>query len=111
MPCRSVLPAALAAAAFSLSLFADTMEAGAYDCEAKVNETLREQGVSPDEVDSVQLKRRSAGANPSSNYTLDAWARLKSCSSGALVVHMTRYCFVQDIYTTGDCRIGDLPNY
>src|SRR3546814_2265143 len=111
MPFRPLRPAALAAAVVSLSLVAGTTAAGAYDCEAEVNRTLQEQGVRQDNVESVKLVRRSAGANPSSNYTLGAWSRLKSCSSGALVVHLTRYCFVQDVYTTGECSVGSLPDY
>src|SRR3546814_3605159 len=77
MPFRPLRPAALAAAVVSLSLVAGTTAAGAYDCEAEVNRTLQEQGVRQDNVELVKLVRRSAGANPSSNYTLDAWSRLK----------------------------------
>src|SRR3546814_7766889 len=111
MPFRPLRPAALAAAVVSLSLVAGTTAAGAYDCEAEVNRTLQEQGVRQDNVESVKLVRRSAGANPSLNYTLDAWSRMKSCSSGALVVHMTRSCFVKDVYTRSECSVGSLPDY
>src|SRR3546814_7238020 len=107
MPFRPLRPAALAAAVVSLSLVAGTTAAGAYDCEAEVNRTLQEQGVRQDNVESVKLVRRSAGALPSSHYTLDARSRLKSCCSCALVVHMKRYCFVQYVYTTVDCSVGN----
>lgn len=107
---RSFLCAA-ALAAFTLSLSLGSGSAAAYTCEERVNEALQELGVSQADVASTKLVRRSRGANPSSNYALDAWVRLKSCSSGALVVHMTRYCMVQDRYTTGECSVGSLPNY
>lgn len=92
-------------------LIAMPTSAQAFQCEPQVKETLQQRGVSQNDVDSVKVVRRSAGARPSNNYTLDAWVRLKSCSNGALVVHMTRYCMVQDSYTTGDCRVGDMPSY
>ena len=111
MLARPLVPAALVAAVFSLSLAIATTSASAYDCEAQVNSQLQERGVSQSDVESVKLTRRSRGARSSSNYSYDAWVRLKSCNDGALVVHMTDYCMVQDIYTTGDCRAGDLPNY
>ncbi|HEY9538436.1 MAG TPA: hypothetical protein VIS03_12675 [Kiloniellaceae bacterium] len=110
MPFRSFLPAALAAAVISLSLVAGTTAAGAYDCEAEVNSTLQEHGIAQSDVESAKLLRRSPGKSPSS-YTYDVQVRLKSCTAGAVVVHMTKYCMVQDVYTTGDCRVGDLPNY
>lgn len=110
MPFRSLLPAALAAAVFSLSLVAGTTAAGAYDCEAEVNSTLQEHGIAQSDVESVKLLRQSPGKS-SSSYTYNAWVKLKSCSAGAAVVQMTKYCMVQDVYTTGNCRIGDLPNY
>ncbi|HEY9550420.1 MAG TPA: hypothetical protein VIR45_13050 [Kiloniellaceae bacterium] len=110
MSFRSFLCAA-ALAAFTLSLSLGSGDADAYECEDHVNRVLQEQGISQADVASTKLVRRSRGANPSSNYALDTWVRLKSCSSGALVVHMTRYCMVQDIYTTDECSVGSLPNY
>ena len=85
--------------------------AAAYQCQEQVERALQQSGVQLENVTSVEVVRRSRGANPAGNYALDAWARLGTCSNGAVVVHMTRYCFVQDVYTTGDCRAGDLPNY
>lgn len=117
MPVRSPIPVrlphavAVVVAVLSLFLAAGADSAKAYDCQEQVSSQLQELGVSQSTVDSVELARRSGGARSPSNYTYDAWVRLQSCSNGALVVHMTRYCSVQDVYTTGDCRVGDLPNY
>ena len=79
-------------------------------CEDRVNRELQDMSVSPDDVKSVEVMRRGAGGKASNNYTLDAWIRLHSCS-GYLMIHMTRHCTVQDIYTTGDCRIQGTSNY
>lgn len=105
------LPLASFAAAVVFFLAFNASGAAAYQCEPQVDRTLQQRGISQNDVDSVKVVRRSAGARPSNNYRLDAWVRLKSCSNGALVVHMTRYCMVQDSYTTGDCRVGDMPSY
>jgi hypothetical protein len=113
MPVRSsariLFPAALLAATLSLSFAASS--ASAYDCQEQVSRQLQEHGVSQSDVESVTLARRAGGAKSPNNFTFDAWVRLKSCSNGALVVNMTDYCMVQDVYTSGDCRVGDLPNY
>jgi hypothetical protein len=102
--------AASFAAAFVLFLVTPITGAAAYQCEQKVDQALQEHGVDQNDVQSVKVARR-AGGRSSSSHTLDAWVRLKSCSNGALVVHMTRYCMVQETYTTGDCRVGTLPAY
>lgn len=111
MPTRSVLSAAVVAAAFSLSLAASPTSASAYECEEQVNEALQEQGVNQTDVDSVKLARRTGGARSSSIYSYDAWVRLKSCSNGAVVVNLTKYCMVKQVYTTGDCEVSGMPSY
>lgn len=111
MPFRSITSAALLAAAFSLSLVFGSSGASAYDCEEQVNQVLTEHGIDQNEVQSVKISRRSGGAKSASIYSLDAWVRLNSCSNGALVINMTKYCMVQNVYTTGDCRVERMPAY
>lgn len=107
---RSVVSSVLGAAAFSLFLAIGATGAGAYDCESQVSEQLQQLGVAESDVASVRLMRQSPGKSPSS-YTYNAWVRLKSCSKGAVVVRMTKQCLVQDVYTTGDCRVSEASTY
>src|SRR3546814_20399919 len=58
---------------------------------AEVNSTLQEHGIAQSDVESAKLLRRSPGKSPSS-YTYDVQVRLKSCTAGAVVFHMTKYC-------------------
>lgn len=111
MPVRSILSAAALGAAVSLPFAAASPAAQAYDCEAEVNEALQQNGISQGDVESVQLARRSGGARSASIYSYDAWVRLKTCSNGAVVVNLTKYCMLQQVYTTGDCQVGQMPNY
>ena len=85
--------------------------ASAFECEEQVNRVLQERGISQSDVQSVKVTRRTGGARSAGIYSLDAWVRLNSCSNGALIVSMTKYCMVQQSYTTGDCSVGDMPNY
>ena len=111
MPIRSKLQTALLATTLALSFAAAIPAASAFQCEQQVNQALQERNVQQTDVQSVEVVRRSGGARSSSIYQLDAWVRLNSCSNGALVVSMTKYCMVQSSYTTGDCSVGDLPHY
>jgi hypothetical protein len=111
MPIRSTACAVVLAAAFFLSPAVGTTSASAYECERQVNQVLQEHGIDQSEVKSVEIARRSGGAKSGSIYSLSAWVRLSSCTNGALMVNMTKYCMVQDVYTTGDCRVGELPSY
>jgi len=108
MQIRTLTRAAILAA-FSLSLTAAS--ASAFQCEPEVNQALQERSVNQSDVNSVKVMRRTGGARSASIYSLDAWVRLKSCSNGALIVNMTKYCMVQNVYTTGDCSVADVPRY
>jgi hypothetical protein len=111
MPIRSKLQAAILAATVSFSLAVGVPAASAYQCEQQVTQVLQERGISQNDVKSVNVERRSGGARSSGIYSLDAWVRLNSCSNGALIVNMTKYCMVQQSYTTGDCKVGNMPRY
>ena len=108
MQIRTLTRAAILAA-FALSLTAAS--ASAFQCEPEVNQALQERGVNQSDVDSVKIMRRTGGAKSASIYSLDAWVRLNTCSNGALIVNMTKYCMVQNVYTTGDCSVAGVPHY
>lgn len=111
MPKRPLPAAALLAATLLLPLAALSNPAVAADpCEAAINQALQDSGVAASDVQSVTVKNRARGAKSPTNYGRAAWVRLNSCS-GHVVVNMTRYCMVQDVYTTGDCRLPGMPNY
>lgn len=111
MPIRSKLHAAIAAAAVSGFFVVGIPAASAYQCEDQVTQVLQQHNVSQSDVESVEVVRRTGGAKSAGIYSLDAWVRLNSCSNGALVVHMTKYCMVQDSYTTGDCTSDNMRSY
>jgi len=110
MPIRSLTLAAIPAA-FALSLTVAAPSASAFQCEQEVNEALQQHSVNQSEVKSVKVMRRTGGAKSAGIYSLDAWVRLNSCSKGALVVNMTKYCMMQNVYTTGDCSVAGVPRY
>lgn len=111
METRASRRAAWLAAVLALPLAALPGRAAAIECEEQIEETLQEIGVPRDDVDSVTLERRQRTPNPPTNYVYDAWIRLDSCGQGYLVVNMTRYCYVQQSYTRGDCQVSGVPHY
>ncbi|MEO3429163.1 hypothetical protein AAFN88_09925 [Pelagibius sp. CAU 1746] len=107
-------PAAALAVALALPLAVSTIvtagpATAAALCQPQIDRTLQDLSVPQSEVKSVKVVRRSGGARSASNYRLDAWIGLESCSSGHLVIDMTRNCVVQQSYTTGDCSLPGLP--
>lgn len=107
MTVRPLFRAAGLAAVLTLPMMLNAGPAAAA-CETQVQDALRQLSVPPSDVTSVKVVKRSAGAKSGSNYTYDAWVGLNSCR-GHLVIPMTRGCLVQKSYTTGDCRVGNLP--
>lgn len=83
----------------------------AAQCEEEVAEKLRELGISQTNVESVQVTKRQFVDEPRPRYEYNAWVKLRSCSDGALVVHMTDYCYVQQTYTQGNCQVSEVPQY
>lgn len=104
LACLISLPAAASL------LAASAPAAAALQCEAQINESLAGMSIPQDDVKSVRVMRRGKGAKSATNYTWDAWVRRNSCS-GYVMIHMTRTCMVQEVYTTGDCRVDGMQRY
>ena len=109
------LPRTAAALAASLTLplgfTGAPAAAAAATCQAQIDQVLQNLAVPQSEVKSVKVVHRSGGARSATNYRLDAWVELGSCSRGHLVIDMTRYCVVQQSYTTGGCSLPGLPSH
>lgn len=97
-------------ASLVLSLTFPLQSSAAEQCQAQIDSALQQHGVAADDVESMKVVKQSRGARSPSNYALDAWIRLKSCD-GYVMVNMTRSCHVQQVYTTGDCKIDGMPSY
>ncbi len=81
---------------------------GAVRCEEQIRKALSEVPIEDSDIESIQVRRSGGGGRSSSNYSLDAWIRLKSCSSGYLMVALSSRCHVQDTYTKGGCQVSGL---
>ena len=85
--------------------------AAAATCQQQIDAELQRISVSSEDVESIDVMRRSFGAKASNNFSYDAWIKLKSCDSGHLVVHLSKSCAVMSSYTTGNCKMPDMTNY
>jgi hypothetical protein len=85
--------------------------AAAETCQQQIDEELQRMSVPSENVESIDIMRRSFGAKASNNFSYDAWIRLKSCDSGHLVVHLSKSCAVMSSYTTGNCKMPDMTSY
>ncbi|WP_420349002.1 hypothetical protein [Pelagibius sp.] len=110
MSLRALFLGCLFSLASATALLSSPQQAHAVRCEAQINAALEKMSVPQSDVKSVKVTRRSKGAKSASNYTYDAWVRLNSCS-GYFMVQMTRYCYVMDSYTSGDCDFSGMTNY
>ena len=81
---------------------------GAVRCEEQIRKALSKVPIDESDIESIQVRRSGGGGRSSSNFSLDAWIRLKSCSSGYLMVALSSRCHVQDTYTKGNCQVSGL---
>jgi hypothetical protein len=110
MTLRSKSLATVLAVAVALPLSLPAASAAAAECQPQIDKTLQSHAIAQDDIKSIVVMRRSRGGMSASNYRIDAWVRLKTCS-GYVMVSMTRHCVVQQTYTTGDCKIDGLPSH
>ena len=83
----------------------------AKDCPAVVLDRLEQIGVDLADVTKISYAPQSESKDDGSRIVgLDAWVRFHSCQ-GALIVDMTTYCYVRQIYTHGGCVRPGLPHY
>ena len=83
----------------------------AKDCHAVVLDRLDQKGVDLAEVRKISYTPQTEGGENSTRIIgWDAWVRFHSCQ-GALIVDMTDYCYVRQIYTRGGCERPGLPHY
>jgi hypothetical protein len=106
---RRLLPAL---AALTVLACIPTGPALALDCSREAQEELSRLGLADGDIGSIRYVQKY---NPSGNgpdvLGVRAWVRLKACSSGYLVVDMTRSCFVRQSYTRGACRVEGITAY
>jgi hypothetical protein len=93
-PMAALLAASLAAA-----------PASALDCRENAEAELQRLAIDADQISAIRYVEK---INPSEQgpgvLGVRAWVRLRDCSSGHLVIDMTRSCFVRQSYTRGECR-------
>ena len=94
------------------ALFIFAGPAGALDCSRETEAELDRLGLGQSDVSSLRYvqKYNPNGTGPDV-LGVRAWVRLKACSSGYLVIDMTRTCFVRQSYTRGACRLEDVTAY
>ncbi len=82
-------------------------EAGQKYCEATVAERLDRLNVEPSDIRGIDyVKEHSVRRRHSDRVAgFTAWVSLKSCR-GSLVIDMSRYCRVRQVYGRGACDLG-----
>jgi len=110
---QPLLPAVVALFCFLLAGALSTAgPAKALDCRQEAQRELQELGVTAEDIASMRYVEKY---NPTEQgpdvLGVRAWIRLAACSSGYLVVDMTRSCFVRQSYTRGECRREGITAY
>jgi hypothetical protein len=99
-----LLPSLLAALAAGPAL--------ALDCQRETEEEMARLGLGTEDISDIRYVEKY---NPSETgpdvLGVRAWMRIKSCTSGYLVIDLTRTCFVRQSYTRGGCHLNDVTAY
>ena len=97
---------AAAALAITSLLLPGPLPAEETRCAAAAEDHLRALGVSPGDVTRLlHLERYQFVFDQETVVGYEAWADLKSCPRGQLVLVMGRACSLKTFFTTGSCRL------
>ena len=74
-------------------------------CRDDAEQELAKLGVAAEDLDKIVIgKNRSRRDGESYLVGYSAWSYLKTCD-GAVVIDLSKECWVQQIYTRGACRL------
>lgn len=79
-------------------------------CKTVAAKHLETLGIGAEDVVDIAMIRILNNPEISSIIELQAWTILKSCP-GNLVIKLTPFCRVKEVYTRGDCRIDNIPHF
>lgn len=80
-------------------------------CKSTVKATVAPLGVTAAEVDAATISTEANAGEDNHTVGYTYWIRPKACSAGYLVVDVTTFCYVQQVYTSGDCQISGVKHY
>jgi hypothetical protein len=118
LPCTLLPFAQPFAQPFALAFFlaaaltAAAAPAAALDCREAAEGELQRLGITAGAIAEIRyIEKRNPTERGPDVLGVRAWIRLQACSSGYLVIDMTRSCFVRQSYTRGDCRVEGITAY
>lgn len=77
-----------------------------HPCWRAAEERLRDAGLRFDDLQRADwIRETQYDGSRVTGYRLYAKPK-QNCPSGNLVISMTRYCLIQNVYTSGECRVA-----
>jgi hypothetical protein len=80
-------------------------------CQGAVNAEIAKFGITPDRIAQTVVSQQFDAGEDGRVIGHTFWMRLKSCGSGYLIVDTNSFCHIQQVYTTGDCRVAGVTHY
>ena len=80
-------------------------------CEGTVMSEIAKVGVARDQISSLTISPQTQSDEDHRTVGYTYWMRLKSCRSGYLIVDTTNFCYIEQVYTTGECRVSGVKHY
>ena len=76
-----------------------------------VHAEIAKFGIAPDQISATTVSPQTESGEDHRTVGYTYWMRLKSCSSGYLIVDTNNFCHVQQVYTTGECQVRGVEHY
>ena len=79
-------------------------------CKTVAAKHLEDLGIDAEDVEDIAMIRILTNPEFGSIIELQAWTILKSCP-GNLVIKLTPFCRVKEVYTRGGCRLDKIRHF
>ena len=79
-------------------------------CEIALADAIESAGVATSDIENTSVSAWTTGDDNSVVISYNAWVNLKSCA-GSLNVMLHPGCWVEQVYTRGECRLPGVPHY
>ncbi len=102
----------VAAFACGAMLLTTAVPAHAFQCEDEIMAALEEVNMGKSDIKTVDVQKypQFSGYKHGKIFSWDAWITTDRCE-GHINVHLTIYCMVTDVYTTGGCQMAGMEEY
>jgi hypothetical protein len=91
-------------------MLASPSYAEGYVCQPALNPIFSKYGIDAQRITITSPVRRKTGGTEGVTIGTKYWLPIKDCNKGYLIVDLDLDCYVDQIFTSGPCKLSGVPD-